>query len=92
MHRVCVTCKKLVLLFFIIIIITTFAPIDTGYQWWSCHSGSGKLYRNDQPPAMGAKFTVFATNRPCGPAGWLALLLIKVGDFDTNPGPKTTRK
>ena len=26
-----------------------------------------------------------------GPAGWLALLLLKAGDVETNPGPKQTR-
>ena len=30
--------------------------------------------------------------RSCGPAGWLAMLLIKVGDVETNPGPTTTRE
>ena len=30
--------------------------------------------------------------RPCGPAEWLALLLIKAGDIETNPGPTTTHK
>ena len=30
--------------------------------------------------------------RPCGPAGWLALLLTKAGDFETNPGPTTLNK
>ena len=30
--------------------------------------------------------------RPCGPAGWLALLLTKVGDVQTNPGPTTLNK
>ena len=28
----------------------------------------------------------------CGPAGWLALLLIKAGDGETNPDPTTTHK
>ena len=40
-------------------------------------------------PAMGARFTVFWA---CGPAGWLALLLTKVGDVETNPGPTTLNK
>ena len=35
----------------------------------------------------GARFTVFLACRPCGPAGWLALLLTKAGDVETNPGP-----
>ena len=41
-------------------------------------------------PAMGARFTVLWASRPCGPAGWLALLLIKGGDVETNPGPTTS--
>ena len=36
--------------------------------------------------------TVFWASWPCGPAGWLAMLLIKAGDVETNPGPTTTRK
>ena len=41
---------------------------------------------------MGARFTVFLACRPCGPAGWLALLLTKAGDVETNPGPTTLNK
>ena len=41
---------------------------------------------------MGARFTVFLACRPCGPAGWLALLLTKAGDVETNPGPTTQNK
>ncbi len=44
------------------------------------------------PPEMGARFTVFWASRPCEPAGWLALLLTKAGDVETNPGPTNTRK
>ena len=33
----------------------------------------------------------FGASRPCGPTGWLAMLLIKAGDVETNPGPTTTR-
>ena len=43
-------------------------------------------------PAMGARFTVFWACRSCGPAGWLALLLTKAGDVETNPGPTTLNK
>ena len=46
--------------------------------------------RNFPLPAMAARFTVFWTSRSCGPSGWLALHLIKVGDVETNPGPTTT--
>ena len=34
----------------------------------------------------------FLANRPCGPAGWLALLLPKVSDVQNNPGPTTSNK
>ena len=69
--------------------------IDTAYKRWSCHSVLKllcKLCRSSPPPAMGARFTVFWACRPCGPAGWLALLLTKAGDVETNPGPTTPNK
>ena len=68
------------------------APNDTAYKRWSCHSGFKllcKLCRTSPPPAMGARLTVFWA---CGPAGWLALLLTKAGDVETNPGPTTLNK
>ena len=68
---------------------------DIAYKRWSCHSGHKllcKLCRTFPPPAMGAQFTVFLESRPCGPAGWLALLLTKAGDVKTNPGPTTSHK
>ena len=34
----------------------------------------------------------FWTTRPRRPAGWLALLLIKASDVETNPDPTTTHK
>ena len=67
-------------------------PNDTAYKRWSCHSGFKllcKLCPTSPPPAMGARFTVFWA---CGPAGWLALLLTKAGDVETNPGPTTLNK
>ena len=39
-----------------------------------------------------AFYRFFWASRPCGPARWLELLLIKAGDVETNPGPTTTRK
>ena len=71
------------------------APNNTAYKRWSCHSGLKllcKLCRTSPPPAMGARFTVFWACRPCGPAGWLVLLLTKAGDVETNPGPTTLNK
>ena len=51
-----------------------------------------KLCRTSPPPAMGSRFTAFWACRPCGPAGWLALLLTKAGDVETNPGPTSLNK
>ena len=77
------------------IYLRLWAPNDTAYKRWSCHSELKllcKLCRTSPPPAMGARFTVFWTCRPCGAAGWLALLLTKAGDVQTNPGPTTLNK
>ena len=41
---------------------------------------------------MGARFTFLGASRLCGPPGWLALLLTKAGDVETNPRPRTTNK
>ena len=41
---------------------------------------------------LGDRFTVFWASRPCAPAEWLALLLTKAGDVETNPGPTTLNK
>ena len=43
-------------------------------------------------PAMGVRLPFFWPSRPCGRAGWLAMLLVKAGDVETNPGPTITRK
>ena len=53
---------------------------------------SGKPCANCVDPSNGGPITVFWASRPCGPAGWLAMLLIKVGVVETNPGPTTTHK
>ena len=43
-------------------------------------------------PSSGGPFLPFFwAGRPSRPAGWLALLLLKEGDVETNPGPKHTR-
>ena len=71
------------------------APNDTAYKRWICHSALKllcKLCRTSSPLALGARFTFFWACRPCGPAGWLALLLTKAGDVETNPGPTTLNK
>ena len=51
-----------------------------------------KLCRPLPPTAMGDRLPFFGQARPCGPAGWLAMLLIKARDVETNPGPTTIRK
>ena len=91
----CMTCSLLMLVEDTIGDHTEEAPNDTAYKRWSCHSGLNlmcKLCRTSPPPAMGSRFTVFWACRPCGPAGWLALLLTKAGDVETNPGPTTLNK
>ena len=40
----------------------------------------------------GPIYRFFWACRPCRPAGWLALLLRKAGDVETNPGPTTLNK
>ena len=71
------------------------APKDTAYTRWSCHSSLANpvqiVYRLLPPPAMGVRLP-FLASRPCGPAGCLAMLLIKADDVETNPGPTTTYK
>ena len=68
------------------------ASNDTAYNRWNCHKLLCKLCQTFPSPAMGAKFTFFLASRPCGPAGWWALLLTKAGDAETNPGPTTLNK
>ena len=41
---------------------------------------------------MGVPITVVWASRPCGPAGCLAMFLMKAADVKSNPGPTTTRK
>ena len=44
------------------------------------------------PQQWGPDLQFFWACRPCGPAGWLALLLTKAGDVETNQGPTTLSK
>ena len=43
-------------------------------------------------PNNGGPIYCFWATRPCEPNGWLALLLIKAGDVETNPGPTRSHK
>ena len=45
-----------------------------------------------RPQQWGPDLTFCGASRPCGPAGWLALLLTKAGYVETNPGPSTSNK
>ena len=70
------------------------AQYDTSYKWLSCHIGYKllwKMWRNLPPQQWGPDLPFF-TSQPCGIAGWLALLLIKSGDVETNPGLTNTHK
>ena len=51
-----------------------------------------QIVSNLPAPSNGGPIYVFWACRPCGPAGWLALLLTKAGDVETNPGPTTLNK
>ena len=44
------------------------------------------------PQQLEPDYRYFWASRPCGHAGWLAILLINAGDVESNPGPTTTRK
>ena len=71
------------------------APNDTAYTRWICHSGLAnpvQIVSAPPAPSNGGPITTFWVSRPCGPAGWLAMFLIKASDVETNPGPTTTRK
>ena len=63
-------------------------PKDTAYMRWSCHSGMAKpvqIASTPPAPSNGGTITVFWASQLCGPAGWLVLLFIKVGDVKMNP-------
>ena len=51
-----------------------------------------QIVSNHPAPSNGCPIYHFWACRPCGPAGWLALLLTKAGDVETNPGPTTLNK
>ena len=70
-------------------------PNDTAYTRWSCHSGLAnpvEIESTPLAPSIGGPISAFWASRPCGPVGWLEMLLIKVGDVETNPGPITMPK
>ena len=75
--------------------VVPLAPNDTAYKRWSCHSGLKllcKLCRNFPSPANGGPIYRFLGMPAMQPAVWLALLLTKAGDVETNPGPTTLSK
>ena len=51
-----------------------------------------QIVSNLPDPSNGGLIYRFWACRPCGPAGWLALLLTKAGDVEINPGPTTLNK
>ena len=61
----------------------------TVYKRCSGHKLLCKLCRTFPPQQWGPDLPFLRASRPCGPAGWLALLLTKAGDVETNPGPTT---
>ena len=67
------------------------APNNTAYTRWNCHSGRENPVANFVDPSrtLGARLLFLGQ---AGHAGWPAMLLIKVGDVETNPGPTIARK
>ena len=51
-----------------------------------------QIVSNLPAPSNGGPIYRFWACQPCGPAEWLALLLTKAGDVETNPGPTTLNK
>ena len=51
-----------------------------------------QIVSNLPAPRNGGPIYRFFACRLCRPAGWLALLLTKAGDVETNPGPTTLNK
>ena len=75
-----------------LMIVRVEASYDTAYKQCSvtaitnCCANRFKTFR---PQKWGGGRFIFL---PCGPAGWLALLLTKAGVVETNPGPTTLNK
>ena len=63
------------------------APNDTAYKRWICHSSHKLLCKlcRTLPPRNGGPIYRFWASLPCGPTGWLALIL-------TGPSPLPTRR
>ena len=72
------------------------APNDTAYMRWSSSQRSQTavqiVSKLPAPTNGGPIYRFFGTSRTCEPDGWLALLLTKAGDIETNPGPTTLNK
>ena len=73
-------------------------PILSGLQTTQPTSGGAvtnccaTCVEPSRPQVMGAQFTIFCQPGHCRLAGWLALLLTKAGDVETNPGPTASNK
>ena len=51
-----------------------------------------QIVSNLPAPSNWCPIYCFLVSRPCGPVGWIALLLTNAGDVETNPGPTTLNK
>ena len=74
-------------------------PNDQMIRDWMAKRKQISQFQTTVPTSGGAvtadtnkPFTVFCASLSCGPAGWLALLLLKTDDVETNPGPTTSHK
>ena len=71
------------------------APNDTAYKQWNYHrrlKAAVQIMSNLPTPSNGGLIYRFGHASHFGPAGWLALLLTKAGEVETNPGPTTLNK
>ena len=50
-----------------------------------------KLHRLSLPTGKWAQLPFFGASQPLEPAEWLALLILKAGDVESNPGPQTRK-
>ena len=78
------------------------SPIEFWYETWdvgandaactrslcSIWSGSTNGIKLSLPTGKWAQLPFLGASRPLEPAEWLALLILKAGDVESNPGPK----
>ena len=66
---------------------------DAACTWSLCsiRSGSTNGINCSLPTGKWAQLPFFGASRPLEPAEWLALLILKAGDVESNPGPQNRK-